>query len=165
MSGLRRTIPGIYAIGNVTGGPAFNHISYDDFRILRTNLIDSGDATTNGRLVPYTVFTDPQLGRVGWSETETRKQGRAVMHCRHADGRCGQGHRGRRNTRLPESGCRCRERSDPWLRGARSRGWGDDGGGADRGDGQAPVHRAARRQLAHPTLAESLNTRFTALDS
>jgi pyruvate/2-oxoglutarate dehydrogenase complex dihydrolipoamide dehydrogenase (E3) component len=75
---LETNIPGIYAIGDVTGGPAFTHISYDDFRILRTNLIDGGDATTNGRLVPYTVFIDPQLGRVGLTEIEARRQGRAV---------------------------------------------------------------------------------------
>ena len=75
---LATNIPGIYALGDVTGGPAFTHISYDDFRILRTNLIDGGDATTSGRLVPYTVFTDPQLGRVGLTESEARQQGRAV---------------------------------------------------------------------------------------
>jgi pyruvate/2-oxoglutarate dehydrogenase complex dihydrolipoamide dehydrogenase (E3) component len=75
---LATNVPGIYALGDVTGGPAFTHISYDDFRILRTNLIDGGDATTRGRLVPYTVFTDPQLGRVGLTEAEARQQGRAV---------------------------------------------------------------------------------------
>jgi pyruvate/2-oxoglutarate dehydrogenase complex dihydrolipoamide dehydrogenase (E3) component len=75
---LATNVPGIYALGDVTGGPAFTHISYDDFRILRTNLIDGGDATTSGRLVPYTVFTDPQLGRVGLTEAEARQQGRAV---------------------------------------------------------------------------------------
>ncbi len=75
---LATNVPGIYALGDVTGGPAFTHISYDDFRILRTNLIDGGDATTSGRLVPYTVFTDPQLGRVGLTESEARQQGRAV---------------------------------------------------------------------------------------
>jgi pyruvate/2-oxoglutarate dehydrogenase complex dihydrolipoamide dehydrogenase (E3) component len=75
---LATNIPGIYAMGDVTGGPAFTHISYDDFRVLRTNLIDGGDATTSGRLVPYTVFTDPQLGRVGLTEAEARRQGRAV---------------------------------------------------------------------------------------
>jgi pyruvate/2-oxoglutarate dehydrogenase complex dihydrolipoamide dehydrogenase (E3) component len=75
---LATNVPGIYALGDITGGPAFTHISYDDFRILRTNLIDGGDATTRGRLIPYTVFTDPQLGRVGLTEAEARQQGRAV---------------------------------------------------------------------------------------
>ncbi|HXM56708.1 MAG TPA: mercuric reductase [Candidatus Dormibacteraeota bacterium] len=75
---LRTNVPGVYAIGDVNGGPAFTHISYDDFRILRTNLLEGGDATTRGRLVPYTVFIDPQLGRVGLSETEARRAGREI---------------------------------------------------------------------------------------
>src|SRR4051794_12662681 len=65
---LETNMPGIYAVGDVNGGPAFTHISYDDFRILRTNLIEGGDATTTGRVLPYVVFTDPQLGRVGITE-------------------------------------------------------------------------------------------------
>jgi pyruvate/2-oxoglutarate dehydrogenase complex dihydrolipoamide dehydrogenase (E3) component len=72
---LETNIPGVYALGDVKGGPAFTHISYDDFRIIRTNLIAGGDATITDRLVPYTVFTDPQLGRVGLSEKEAREQG------------------------------------------------------------------------------------------
>ena len=75
---LETNVPGIYALGDVHGGPAFTHISYDDFRILRANLIEGGDATTTGRLVPYTIFIDPQLGRVGLTEQEARAQGRNV---------------------------------------------------------------------------------------
>ncbi len=75
---LRTSVPGVYAIGDVTGGPAFTHISYDDYRILKTNLIDGGSASTAGRLVPYTVFIDPQLGRVGLTEREARDSGRAI---------------------------------------------------------------------------------------
>ena len=74
-SKLETTAKNIYAIGDVNGGPAFTHISYDDFRILRTNLLNNGAANTNGRLVPYTVFIDPQLGRVGISEKEAKQQG------------------------------------------------------------------------------------------
>lgn len=75
---LATNVPGIYAIGDVNGGPAFTHVSYDDYRILRENLIEGGDATTAGRLIPYTVFTDPQLGRVGLTEAEARKLGRDI---------------------------------------------------------------------------------------
>jgi pyruvate/2-oxoglutarate dehydrogenase complex dihydrolipoamide dehydrogenase (E3) component len=71
---LETNIPGIYAMGDVNGGPAFTHISYDDFRILKTNLIDGGKTSILGRLVPYTVFIDPQLGRVGLTENEARAQ-------------------------------------------------------------------------------------------
>ena len=72
---LETNVAGVYALGDVKGGPAFTHISYDDFRILRTNLLENGHATTKVRLVPYTVFIDPQLGRVGITETEARNQG------------------------------------------------------------------------------------------
>ncbi|MGH2517539.1 MAG: FAD-dependent oxidoreductase, partial [Ktedonobacterales bacterium] len=75
---LETNVSGIYAIGDVNGGPAFTHISYDDFRILRTNLIEGGSASTIGRLVPYTVYMDPQLGRVGMTEREAREQGRRI---------------------------------------------------------------------------------------
>lgn len=73
---LETRVPGIYALGDINGGPAFTHISYDDYRILRTNLLEGGDATTAGRLVPYTVFIDPQLGRVGMTEEQARAAGR-----------------------------------------------------------------------------------------
>jgi pyruvate/2-oxoglutarate dehydrogenase complex dihydrolipoamide dehydrogenase (E3) component len=72
---LETTAPGIYALGDVKGGPAFTHISYDDFRVIRANLLEGGGATVDGRLVPYAVFIDPQLGRVGLSETEARERG------------------------------------------------------------------------------------------
>ena len=79
---LETNVSGIYALGDVKGGPAFTHIAFDDFRILRTNLLMGGNATTTGRLVPYTVFIDPQLGRIGLSETESRAQGRNIQVAR-----------------------------------------------------------------------------------
>ncbi|GAC1680753.1 MAG: mercuric reductase [Candidatus Acidiferrum sp.] len=69
---LETSAAGIYALGDIKGGPAFTHISYDDFRIIRANVIEKGNATTKDRLVPYTVFIDPQLGRVGITEAEAR---------------------------------------------------------------------------------------------
>ncbi len=72
---LETAVPGIFAIGDVNGGPAFTHISYDDFRILRTNLLDGGTAVTSGRPVPYVVFIDPQLGRIGITEKEAKELG------------------------------------------------------------------------------------------
>lgn len=75
---LETNVPGTYALGDVKGGPAFTHISYDDFRIIRTNLLKGGNVTIKDRLVPYTIFIDPQLGRVGLSETEARAQGRNI---------------------------------------------------------------------------------------
>ena len=72
---LETSASGVYALGDVKGGPAFTHISYDDFRIIRTNLLEGGDATITDRKVPYTVFIDPQLGRAGLSEQEARERG------------------------------------------------------------------------------------------
>jgi pyruvate/2-oxoglutarate dehydrogenase complex dihydrolipoamide dehydrogenase (E3) component len=69
---LETSVEGVFALGDIKGGPAFTHISYDDFRILRTNLIEHGDASTKGRMVPYTLFIDPQLGRIGFTEAEAR---------------------------------------------------------------------------------------------
>lgn len=74
-SKLETNVAGVYALGDVKGGPQFTHISYDDYRVIKTNLIESGDATINDRLVPYTVFIDPQLARVGLSESEARAKG------------------------------------------------------------------------------------------
>ena len=72
---LETNVSGIYALGDVKGGPQFTHISYDDFRILRTNLLEGGERTIANRFVPYTVYIDPQLGRVGMSEDEAREKG------------------------------------------------------------------------------------------
>jgi pyruvate/2-oxoglutarate dehydrogenase complex dihydrolipoamide dehydrogenase (E3) component len=77
-SKLETSAPGVYALGDINGGPAFTHISYDDFRILRTNVIDKGSATTDNRLLPYTIYIDPQLGRIGITEAQAREQNKNV---------------------------------------------------------------------------------------
>ena len=75
---LETTTPGVYAVGDVKGGPAFTHISYDDYRVLKTNLLEGGNRSIAGRPIPSCVFIDPQLGRIGLSEREAREQGRKV---------------------------------------------------------------------------------------
>ena len=72
---LETSVPGIYGLGDANGGPAFTHISYNDFTIVYRNLVEKQDLNINDRPVPYCMFTDPQLGRVGISETEAKKQG------------------------------------------------------------------------------------------
>ncbi len=72
---LETDVPGVYAIGDVKGGPAFTHISYDDYRILRDFFLQGTKRTTKERIVPYTVFIDPQLGRVGLTEKEAKAKG------------------------------------------------------------------------------------------
>jgi pyruvate/2-oxoglutarate dehydrogenase complex dihydrolipoamide dehydrogenase (E3) component len=162
---LETNVPGVWAVGDVKGGPAFTHISYDDFRVLRTNLLQGGSATTAGRLVPYTVFTDPQLGRVGLSEAEARAQGRKV-----------------RVARMPMSWvARALEVDEP--RGLMKAVVDADSGqvlgfavlGIEGGELMAAVEVAMMGRLpytalrdgifAHPTLAESLNNLFTSLDT
>ena len=71
---LETSAPGIWAIGEGAGSPQFTHVSYDDYRVIRENL-DGGARSTKGRLVPYCMFTDPQLARVGLSEAEAQRQG------------------------------------------------------------------------------------------
>ncbi len=71
---LRTNVEGIYALGDVKGGPAFTHISYDDFRVIKENLLHGGNMNITGRLVPYTMFTDPQLAHVGMHEKEAKEK-------------------------------------------------------------------------------------------
>jgi pyruvate/2-oxoglutarate dehydrogenase complex dihydrolipoamide dehydrogenase (E3) component len=74
---LQTSAPDVWGIGECAGSPQFTHVSFDDFRIIQNNLA-GGDRTTRGRLVPYCMFTDPPLARVGLSEAEARHQGIAV---------------------------------------------------------------------------------------
>src|SRR5713101_4304088 len=69
---LQTTAPGIWAMGECAGSPHFTHVSFDDFRIVHDNLT-GGNRTTEGRLVPFCLFTDPELARIGLSESEARK--------------------------------------------------------------------------------------------
>lgn len=72
---LETTAKNIWVIGDVKGGPAFSHISYDDFRVLRQNLLEGGSRSIHGRPVPYAIFTDPELGRIGMTEQQAKKAG------------------------------------------------------------------------------------------
>src|SRR5271163_4831973 len=75
---LETSTPGIYALGDVKGGPAFTHISYDDYRIATANVLEGKRRSIAGRMVPYTVFIDPELGRIGMTEAEARASGRKI---------------------------------------------------------------------------------------
>jgi pyruvate/2-oxoglutarate dehydrogenase complex dihydrolipoamide dehydrogenase (E3) component len=162
---LETNVPGIYALGDVKGGPAFTHIAYDDFRILRTNLLEHGNASTQDRLVPYTIFIDPQLGRVGMSENEARKQGRTI-----------------RVAKLPmHSVVRALETGE--TRGFMKAVVDADTQhilgcailGVEGGEimtiiqvammGKLPYTALKEGTFTHPTLAEGLNTLFMTLDS
>ncbi|WP_400192183.1 mercuric reductase [Hymenobacter sp. B81] len=72
---LRTGVRGVYALGDVKGGPQFTHISYDDYRLVRDQVLHGHVRGTGGRPLPYVVFTEPQLGRVGLSEKEAQARG------------------------------------------------------------------------------------------
>ncbi len=71
---LATSVPGVFAAGDIRGGPMFTHTSWDDYRVLESQLAGDGSRTTR-RVVPYAVYTDPELGRVGMSEREAKESG------------------------------------------------------------------------------------------
>ncbi len=162
---LETNVPGVYCMGDANGGPAFTHISYDDYRIIRDNLLEGANASTKGRFVPYTVFIDPELGRVGLTEKQAKSQGLDV-----------------RVAKLPMS------RVARALESDETRGFmkalvdpksqqilGCAILGVHGGEvmavlqvammGKLPYTAIKEGTFAHPTLAESLNNLFMTLDS
>jgi pyruvate/2-oxoglutarate dehydrogenase complex dihydrolipoamide dehydrogenase (E3) component len=89
---LRTTAPGVWAVGDCAGSPFFTHIGDDDVRVVRDNLAGI-DRVTTGRLVPFCLFTDPELARIGLSESEARSRGIAyrLANALHGVARCDPG--------------------------------------------------------------------------
>lgn len=161
---LETSQPGVYVIGDIKGGPQFTHISYDDFRILEANLLKDGHRTIKDRQVPYTVFTDPQLGRVGMTETEAKAAGKNV-----------------KVATLPMTEAARALETDE-TRGLMKAVVDTDSGqilgaaiiGVEGGEtmavlevamiGRLPYTALRDATLAHPTWAESLNNLFMTLD-
>ena len=162
---LETTADGVYAIGDVTGGPAFTHVSYDDHRVLRDNWFDGSSRTTDDRIVSYTLFTDPQLGRVGLTEEQAREQGLDVevaqMPMTHVA----------RALEVDESRGLMKAVVDAQTKqlvGAAI--LGIEGGEVmsvlqTAMMGELPVTQLQEAPFAHPTLAESLNNLFADLDA
>lgn len=162
---LETSAEGVYALGDVNGGPAFTHISYDDFRIIRSNLLEKKNASIKDRQVPYVVFIDPQLGRIGLSEQEARAQKRNI-----------------RVAKLPmTSVARALEVDETrgFMKAVVDAGTNQILGaavlGIEGGEimsvlgiammGKLPYTALRDGIFAHPTLAESLNNLFTAMDA
>ncbi|MET0961804.1 MAG: FAD-containing oxidoreductase [Noviherbaspirillum sp.] len=78
-NGLRTSVPGIWALGDVNGRGAFTHTAYNDYQIVAANLLDSGAMSVADRIPAYALFTDPPLGRVGMTEAEVRASGRPAL--------------------------------------------------------------------------------------
>ncbi|MBA2441979.1 MAG: mercuric reductase [Rubrobacter sp.] len=160
---LQTGVEGVWALGDVKGGPAFTHISYDDFNIIQTNLLNGGDATTEERPVSYTVYIDPQLGRIGLGEEEAREEGLdfqvAKMPMKHV-------------ARALES-----DESRGFMKALVETGSGRILGasvlGIEGGETMSLLHLAMLSgtpaatlrdaPFAHPTLAESMNNLFSGI--
>jgi pyruvate/2-oxoglutarate dehydrogenase complex dihydrolipoamide dehydrogenase (E3) component len=78
---LATGVEGLWAAGDIRGGPLFTHTSWDDYRILNSQIIGDGKRTTR-RILPYAIFTDPEVGRVGQTEREARQSGRNIKTAR-----------------------------------------------------------------------------------
>jgi len=158
---LETTAPDVWAIGECAGSPAFTHVSADDYRVIKENLA-GGTRTTQGRLIPYCMFTDPPLARVGISESEAWKAGMEI-----------------RVATLPMSAV-LRTRTTGRVEGFMKAIVGRDDRilgfamiGADAGEVLAAVQVAMLAGLpytalrdaiiAHPTMAEGLNNLFSAV--
>jgi pyruvate/2-oxoglutarate dehydrogenase complex dihydrolipoamide dehydrogenase (E3) component len=156
---LETTAPDTWAIGECAGSPQFTHVSIDDFRIIRDNLAGA-NRSTRGRLVPYCMFTEPPLARVGLSEREAQQQGIVA-----------------RVARLPMSGVRRTATTDETegfmkvlVGGSDDRILGFTMIGAEAGEVMAVVQTAMLADLpyprlrdailAHPTMAEGLGALF-----
>ncbi|MGW7219612.1 dihydrolipoyl dehydrogenase family protein [Streptomyces sp. NPDC054826] len=160
---LRTTADGVWAAGDVAGSPQFTHASWHDFRILRANLT-GGDAVTSGRTVPYTVFTTPELGRVGLTETEARAQGYDVKVARL------------QVSAIPRAKT-LHEQAGTWkavVDASTDRILGAALLGRDAGEvlsavqmamlGRLPYQQVRDAIFTHPTMAEGLNLLFDTLD-
>jgi pyruvate/2-oxoglutarate dehydrogenase complex dihydrolipoamide dehydrogenase (E3) component len=159
---LETSAPDVWAIGECAGSPQFTHISEDDFRIVRDNLA-GGNRSTRDRLVPYCMFTDPPLARVGLSEGEAERQGVIT-----------------RVARLPMDAVLAAQATDQ-REGFMKAVIGDSDDrilgftmiGASAGEVMAAVHTAmlaglsysslADTPFAHPTMAEGLSMLFSSV--
>jgi pyruvate/2-oxoglutarate dehydrogenase complex dihydrolipoamide dehydrogenase (E3) component len=156
---LETTVPGIWAIGECAGSPQFTHASMDDFRVIRDNLA-GGDRSTRGRMMPYCLYTDPPLARVGLSEDEAIRNGLDI-----------------RVARIPTASV-LRSRTISETRGFLEAVIGEDDRilgftmiGPDAGEVMTVVQMAMMAGLpytalknaviAHPTMAEGLNVLFS----
>ncbi|MBA2441700.1 MAG: mercuric reductase [Rubrobacter sp.] len=161
---LETSTPGVWALGDVNGGPAFTHIAYDDSRLLESNLLHGGEASTSDRIVSYTVYTDPQLGKVGLSEQEARERGLDFRVARMPMSRVA------RAMEMDET----RGMMKAVVESDTDRILGGAVLGVEGGElmsmlqiammGDLPFTALRDAPLSHPTLAESFNNLFTRLD-
>lgn len=158
-------VEGIWALGDITGAPPFTHTAYDDYRVIRANLLEGGDRSTADRLLPYAVFIDPQLGRVGLTERAARERGQEIRVAKLP------------MTRVPRAMELDETRGfmKAVVDADTDRVLGAAVLGIEGGEvvsvlqvammGDLPYTALRDAVLAHPTLAESINNLFMTLDS
>ena len=161
---LETSREGIWALGDVNGGPPFTHTAYDDFRVVRENVLGEGGASRAGRISTYTVFIDPQLGRVGLTEREAREAGHDVRVATLPMSRVA------RAMEMDET----RGVMKAVVDAGTDRVLGAAILGVEGGEvaavlltamlGDLPYTALRDAVIAHPTLAESLNNLFAALE-
>jgi len=159
---LETTAPDVWAIGECTGSPQFTHVSADDFRVIRENLA-GGRRSTRDRLIPFCLFTDPPLARVGMTEGEARQRGVAVRVANLPMSHVLRAHTTGEMTGFMKA----------LVEAAGDRILGFTMIGTEAGEVVAAVQAAmlgalpytALRDaiLAHPTMAEGLNSLFAAI--
>lgn len=158
---LETNVKGVYALGDINGGPQFTHIAYNDYVVVNNNILRKTKDSTKDRIVPYTIFTDPQVGRVGLSETQAREKGLNYQVIKIG---------GERITRGIETG----ETQGPWkaivdkesgkILGAAivSTEGGEVASIIQMAmEGGITAQHLASAIFSHPTYSESINTLFT----
>lgn len=155
---------GVWALGDVTGVTPFTHTAYDDFRIIKKNLLDGGSASKADRILPFAMFTDPQLGRVGMSERDAKAAGLNYRVAKLPMSRVA------RAIEMDET----RGFMKAVVDADTDRILGAAVLGVEGGEvvavlqmammGDLPWTRLRDAVIAHPTLAESLNNLFMTLD-
>lgn len=161
---LETRVQGIWALGDVAGSPPFTHMAFDDFRVVRANLLGDGAASTSGRIPTYTVFLDPQLGRIGLSETQAREAGRDIQVATLPMSRVARAQEMDETRGLMKVVV---DRASRQILGAAI--LGIEGGEIAAAlqlamMGGLPWTEIRDAPIAHPTLTESLNNLFLSLD-
>jgi len=161
---LETTAPGIYALGDVKPGPAFTHIAYNDHLVVLKNLLENANLSIKGRPVPYCMFTDPQLGRIGLSENEAREQGLDIKVAKIT-----MDHVARANEMNETKGFMKAvvDAKTNQVLGATVLGY--EGGEVMAVlqmamQGKITAHELRENIFAHPTLSESINNLFMSIE-
>ena len=146
---LQTTASGVWAVGDCAGSPHFTHIAFDDHRVVTDNLA-GGDRVTTGRQVPFCMFTDPELARIGISELEAKERGIAyrltkvpmiaVLRTRTVSETRG----------FFKGPDRYRERSHSWFHRLGNGGWRNYRHGTSRHVGRSALYRFKGHDIYTP---------------